>query len=148
MEQHRHVLGKYIRPGTKAHNPAIKKPQLSTARVVSGLLVKFGNTSVYCTYSMWSFNDFHDVPHLHRVLKGKKKRWMISKSTYKFCKVNNSEEATKPSNEINDLNTWSLEADDTPAFGKVFYTCIWHGSYKGAGLKNSERWYFCQLFHS
>ena len=60
---------------------------------------------------------------------------MISKSTYKFCKVNNSEEATKPSNEINDLTTWSLEADDTPAFGKVFYKCIWHGFYKGARLK-------------
>ena len=60
---------------------------------------------------------------------------MISKSTYKFCKVNNSEEATKPSNEINDLNTWSLEANDTQAVGKVFYTCIWHGSYKGEGLK-------------
>ena len=60
---------------------------------------------------------------------------MISKSNYKFCKVNDSEEATKPSNEINDLNTWSLEADDTQAVGKVFYTCIRHGSYKGARLK-------------
>ena len=60
---------------------------------------------------------------------------MISKSTYKFCKLNDSEEATKSSYEMNDLNTWSLEADDTPAVGKVFYTCIWHGSYKGAGLK-------------
>ena len=60
--------------------------------------------------------------------------------------MNNSEEATKPSNEINDLNTWSLEADDTPAFGKVFYTCIWHGSYKGAGLKNSEDGIFVSYF--
>ena len=41
MEQHRHVLGKYIRLGRKAHNPAIQKLQLSTTRVVSGLLVKF-----------------------------------------------------------------------------------------------------------
>ena len=30
---------------------------------------------------------------------------MISKSTYKFCKVNDSEEATKSSYEMNDLNT-------------------------------------------
>ena len=95
---------------------------------------------------MWSFYDFHDVPHLHRVLKGKKKRWMISKSTYKFCKVNDSEEATKPSNEINDLNTWSLEANDTQAVGKIFYTCIRHGSYKGAGLKNSEDGIFVSYF--
>ena len=60
---------------------------------------------------------------------------MISKSTYKLRKVNDSEEATKTSYEINDLNTWSLEADDTQAVGKVFYTCIRHGSYKGKGLK-------------
>ena len=43
--------------------------------------------------------------------------------------------STKTSYEINDLNTWYLEANDTPAVGKVFYTCIWHWSYKGAGLK-------------
>ena len=49
--------------------------------------------------------------------------------------MNDSEEATKTSYEINDLNTWSLEADDTQAVGKVFYTCIRHGSYKGKGLK-------------
>ena len=58
---------------------------------------------------------------------------MISKSTYKFYKVNDSEEATKTSYEINDLNTWSLEAHDTQAVGKIFYTCIWHGSYKAQG---------------
>ena len=60
--------------------------------------------------------------------------------------MNDSEEATKPSNEINDLNTWSLEANDTKAVGKIFYTCIRHGSYKGAGLKNSEDGFFVSYF--
>ena len=60
---------------------------------------------------------------------------MISKSTYKFCEVNDSEEVTETSYETNDLNTRHLEANDTQAVSKVFYTCIRHGSYKGARLK-------------